>query len=127
MHTARTFAGTAAGIEGLQHVLAVRIPELLLSGLSRESIGEYAGEAIAGTLDCLRRAQRPVLLLTAYTTAAVWASLTAYDPAVVIGALEGPRAGARVLVAESEARGNPEPLAAWRPVPGSRGEHFEIG
>ena len=89
------FAHAVGEMEGFDHILEVFLPNVKLPGLDDEKRGMYIADSIIRTMSYLRKHQRPRFIKTAYTTAQVWQELTEFDPALVIGALGGPRQNAR--------------------------------
>lgn len=90
-----TFAHELGRTPGFDHFLEVFLPNIAQHGLSEEQVGEYVADSIVRTMSWLRRSERPLFIKTAYTTAAVWRELCAFDPTLIIGALGGPRTDAR--------------------------------
>jgi hypothetical protein len=90
-----TFAREVGRTAGFDHFLEFFLPNLPQHGLSAEQMGEYVADNIVRTMSYLRQHERPLFIKTAYTTAAVWRELCAFDPTLIIGALGGPRGDAR--------------------------------
>jgi hypothetical protein len=89
------FAHWLGETEGFDHILEVFLPNVKIPGLDEEKRGMYIADSIVRTMSYLRKHQRPRFIKTAYTTAQVWSDLTQFEPALIIGALGGPRQNAR--------------------------------
>lgn len=92
------FARAVGERPDFDHVLEVFLPNLPQPGLDPEAQGQFVADSIGRLMSYLLPHQRPRFLKTAYTTPAVWESLTRFDPTLIVGALGGPRRDARTTL-----------------------------